>query len=416
MKRSDQTNVRWAEQGRSVDTLQQAAAELIRAIPEPKPLSPNAIARIRMQLELAELQNAQPVQHRVRAWLLLGIAVPAACAFVLGYKLNQYDRQTHQVASMSRPDELANPPAAPPVRTLKLGKGRIELRDQDAAVAVETPTARVLIPAGGGARIEVTDLRGTRVVGYAGQVEIEMNGQHTVLAPGERFGWGAPATVVPTEHETGRVTAQHAEIEHSTPERQAAPMHAQAADVPQGKLQAGNREVQEAKDDGVPAGDDHDLSGESHHLAQAVSALRQGRDPARALAEIATYQKLYPQGKLGDEAQVLKVEALLEVGQNDKALAELDHADLAGWPRGREFRVLRGELRAGAGRCGAALADFDATVFGDTTPVEERALFGRASCHAQSGGPAAAREDLDTYLSRFPNGKFAAAARKALGR
>ena len=85
-------------------------------------------------------------------------------------------------------------------------------------------------------------------------------------------------------------------------------------------------------------------------------------------------------------------------------------------PRGAELAVLRAELRAEAQRCPEALADFDrcAAAAGCRPEAQERALYGRASCRGKLGQGAAAREDLERYLARFPHGRFASAAARAL--
>ncbi|HVU49406.1 MAG TPA: hypothetical protein VHL80_01905, partial [Polyangia bacterium] len=79
-----------------------------------------------------------------------------------------------------------------------------------------------------------------------------------------------------------------------------------------------------------------------------------------------------------------------------------------------ELRVIRGELAARAS-CSAAVADFDRALAASPPPaLAERALHGRAACLVRLGEPAAARRDLEEYLRRFPEGRFAAEARRGL--
>jgi regulator of sirC expression with transglutaminase-like and TPR domain len=79
--------------------------------------------------------------------------------------------------------------------------------------------------------------------------------------------------------------------------------------------------------------------------------------------------------------------------------------------------VLRGELRAGAGRLAPAIQDFDAVLaLGGHDELAGRALYGRGSCRARLGDTPGARADLERYLQLFPRGRFAADAEKALGR
>jgi hypothetical protein len=141
--------------------------------------------------------------------------------------------------------------------------------------------------------------------------------------------------------------------------------------------------------------------------------LRRDRDAAGALAALDEYRARWPKGALRPEAEVARVDALLSLGRRGEALAALEAVNVGGLPRARELGVVRGELRAEAGRCKEAVRDFDAAAkSGDA--LGERALWGRAACRARLGDREGARADLEGYLSRFPSGKFAAEARRAL--
>src|SRR5205823_1705435 len=73
-------------------------------------------------------------------------------------------------------------------------------------------------------------------------------------------------------------------------------------------------------------------------------------------------------------------------------------------------------ILAEAARDADAKAAYDALLSRKVAPdVEERALFGRASCRARLSDEGGAREDLARYLERFPNGAHAADARARLG-
>jgi len=92
-------------------------------------------------------------------------------------------------------------------------------------------------------------------------------------------------------------------------------------------------------------------------------------------------------------------------------------AELASLPQGRELRVLRAGLAVEVGRCLEAQAIFDDSLRQVAAgPLEERALFGRASCAQRLGDNERSRRDLERYLERYPKGRFAAQARAALGR
>ena len=109
---------------------------------------------------------------------------------------------------------------------------------------------------------------------------------------------------------------------------------------------------------------------------------------------------------------------MLRLGRHDDALVRLDDLRLGPTGSSRGLLAARAELRAEQGRCAAAVLDFDRLLAnaGEHDAIVERALRGRASCRAQTGDAAGARSDLETYLARFPDGRFAAEARAALRR
>jgi tetratricopeptide (TPR) repeat protein len=155
---------------------------------------------------------------------------------------------------------------------------------------------------------------------------------------------------------------------------------------------------------------------ESRLLAEALTDLRQRRDPQDALRVLDEYEHRFPSGALAPEASAARIDALLALGRRAQALQRLETLSLERLPRGTELRVLRGELRAGRGELGGAVDDFSAVLAltGAPTNVVERALYGRGSCRARLGDVAGARADLQEYLRRFPNGPFAEPARRAL--
>ena len=145
-------------------------------------------------------------------------------------------------------------------------------------------------------------------------------------------------------------------------------------------------------------------------LARAISHLRGGHDATAALDDLADYDRRFPSGLLEPEVLRIRTEALLDVGRDHEALARLD--DRSADALTRPLRLLRGELRARAGRCDEALRDLDPLADEGQTPavLAGRALYARASCHAQLGDVAAARDDLERYQARFPDGSLHAEA------
>jgi hypothetical protein len=162
------------------------------------------------------------------------------------------------------------------------------------------------------------------------------------------------------------------------------------------------------------------LSGESRLLHDALEQLNVYGDAASALAQLDSYRHSYPNGVLTREADVARVDALLRLGHDTQALDLLDSAADRGfvdYPRPGQLRVLRGELLARLGRCGEAIPVFSSALADPQAgEAAERALYGRASCRASLGEGAASRSDLNRYLELYPQGHFAAEARRALER
>ncbi len=152
---------------------------------------------------------------------------------------------------------------------------------------------------------------------------------------------------------------------------------------------------------------------ESHLLAQALRKLRQEHDARGALELLDRYSQRFAGGRLAPEAALGRIEALMTLGRHQEALRLIESTPAL--PLGRETTLLRGELRASAGRCQEAIADFGAAL--SATPrdgLDDRALFGRAFCRARGGDRAGGRAELERYLSIFPKGSFAVEARRAL--
>jgi hypothetical protein len=138
--------------------------------------------------------------------------------------------------------------------------------------------------------------------------------------------------------------------------------------------------------------------------------LRREHDARGALALPDESQALFARGTLSLEAEVARLDALLQLGRRAEALRILEHLPFAQVGRGGELRVLRA-----ADDCGRALADFDVLVNQPLPlPLLERAIYGRAACELQVGDRSQAGRDFNRYLTRFPQGRFAARVRSQL--
>jgi hypothetical protein len=166
-------------------------------------------------------------------------------------------------------------------------------------------------------------------------------------------------------------------------------------------------------DSAVPAASS-ELDSESLALQAVLVKLRREHDAKGALALLDQSQPLFARGALAQEAQVARIDALLALGRPSEALTILDHLPLAHIGRGGELRLLRAELRA-KDDCGLALSDFDVLARRPlSAALAERALYGRAACEVRVGDDSNAQRDFRDYLSRFPQGRFAARARGQL--
>jgi hypothetical protein len=154
---------------------------------------------------------------------------------------------------------------------------------------------------------------------------------------------------------------------------------------------------------------------EARVLSAALRKLRTDKDPAGALA-LLDKPKAAPR-VLVDETALARVEALLLLGRKAEALRVLESHAVGIPSQRRQIAVVRGELAAEIDQCGDAVVRFTQVlnVGAGADELTERALFGRATCRARLGLGSAADADLREYLRRFPHGRFAGAARAAVG-
>jgi hypothetical protein len=155
-----------------------------------------------------------------------------------------------------------------------------------------------------------------------------------------------------------------------------------------------------------------EAASESHVIAVALRKLRQDHDARGAIDALEQYRASFPNGRLGAEAGLIRVEALLSLGERAEALHALDGDSAIGQgPRSRELLVLRGELRASTNRCSEAVSDLGKSLSASPhDAIDARALFARASCLSRLHQYEAARRDLEQYQAHFPNGANAAVA------
>jgi hypothetical protein len=115
---------------------------------------------------------------------------------------------------------------------------------------------------------------------------------------------------------------------------------------------------------------------------------------------------------------VLELQLDLADGNQADALSLLDRMELderTPLAKRRELQVVHAELLARSARCGPALELFRReTSQTDRPELEERAMFGEASCLQSLGQYGESRAAFRRYLERFPNGSFRSQAQAGL--
>jgi len=130
-----------------------------------------------------------------------------------------------------------------------------------------------------------------------------------------------------------------------------------------------------------PAAPESAIVAESRSFASALERWHRAHDAKASLAALDAHERRYPYGELRIEAQLLRAEILLAGGAEREALALLDPLTLAGLPRGRELRTVRGELRIKLGRCAEGTADLRAVLAeGASDPLAQRARQALTHC------------------------------------
>jgi hypothetical protein len=99
------------------------------------------------------------------------------------------------------------------------------------------------------------------------------------------------------------------------------------------------------------------IAEESRSFAVVLEIWHHQHDARRALAALDAHERRFPGGEMSLEIRITRAELFLTLGEQQKALAELDPLALVDVPHARELRVVRGELRIKAGRCDDGKAD-----------------------------------------------------------
>jgi hypothetical protein len=153
---------------------------------------------------------------------------------------------------------------------------------------------------------------------------------------------------------------------------------------------------------------------EAAELARGIAQKQRG-ELALAASTLERYRSSHPHGLFVAEATLAQLDAELGLGRKAEALALLQHlGDSPTMPRRDELRLLRAELESQTGQCAAALPAFENAL--NAPALAERALYGRANCLRALGRPDESRRAFEAFLARYPQGRLAIDARRALGR
>ena len=140
----------------------------------------------------------------------------------------------------------------------------------------------------------------------------------------------------------------------------------------------------------------------SMYLKEIVRALRIDHSPSQALALLDRYASELAGSAFAEESLLLRVEAMLALGQRTSVLHLLDRTSLTDVAASRNLLITRGELRAAANRCAEGIGDFD-LVLTDARRPPKKALLGRALCKQKLGDTAGATADFDRFRREFPD-------------
>lgn len=420
----------------------QRAAALLRQLPKPPPLPASALLRIEDGL----LQRTTPKATAGLPWLrrLLwgsGALATVTASFFFGWGLHQRTLPARSplpaLAARSADVQKLRLPADSQARLLgphgdvfdfsgpgllslgsaelELTDGRLRVESSAQPIQLRVGARRIRISAGGSAQLQAQLGELVYVAAYRGSVSVEgQTGddafQSFAIPAGATWPAPGPGATSALQPEAGPKAAPGSAAS-SGGRSQPRPARAVAVRPP--------TMAPPPLAPPPPVSGDASLLAESQLLGQALQRLHREHDPRGALSVLDSYASQFAAGRLRDEAQAARVDALMQLDRRSDALQVLDSATLARLARGSELRLLRGELRAHAGRCREALSDFSATwqIEGSREGDSgQRALYGLATCHLSLGERGLARDALRRYLERYPAGRFSDAARDALGR
>ena len=419
------------------DSAESRAAALLQRVPKASGLSSSAFLRIEEELlQRAAPQSSPILWLRRLAWGAAALSTVTA-SFLLGQNMRPRPAEMAALSALQTPRTLAvhevRLPADSQAR-LSLGHGDLLMLTGPAALnvvdagvrfqqgqlrveagsmplVIEVGSRRVTVAARASASLSAQLGELVRVAAYVGTVDVRetaTDGKDQLFTVPAGSSWPATEPSSATAAPVGTSPDPSAVgIEKRHPVR---------------TIRAGAPFFNKPNTSAAPSSStptqQSRLLAESQLLGRALMRLHREHDARSALMLLDEYSAQFSEGALRDEASAARVDALLQLDRRSEALQVLDAATFTNAARGGELRLVRAELRAHAGRCREAVADFDAAYKSERSsksPVSERALHGLATCRLQLGERGLAREALRKYLEIYPAGRFADAAREALG-
>jgi hypothetical protein len=426
-----------------IDSVDPALA-LLRDLGDKATLSADSKRRIAAELA----RRARPA----RSYVLLSCA-GAACAIAAALWLVHWRTAPPPIASRQK---LVVPPCGisrlfdeteryravfvgPSEATIENGgrvsitAGRAMVATAERGVALLAPGVRIFVAPRSFVEVVVREYRGARIDVYEGAAKLEIAQQVTWLRAGDAWDEGV-AHVAPGAASTARHASEadttswpgcRAEgvsppaIASAPPRIDAPPALAIARHhaLPSRVERRDEAHILEPPSAALPSAElpAAEPAPATALLSKAIEQLRAAHDPRAALATLDDHERQHPRDGFAHEIALIRVEAWLALGDRTSALGVLDSLALPDGARGDELLATRADLRARAGRCADAVADYGRVLANTSGVRAEVALMGRASCLFALGQELRGREDLEHYLSTFPNGQFAAQARRALG-
>jgi len=405
------------------------ALDLLRAVDVAPALSPAARRRILAKLDQVASPRRLPI-----VWGLAGLGGCAALAllFVLLSRTPEVPGGSFQVPSgmvarLSDGDAylcaLIGPARAEHHRGLRLVEGRMLVRSHDHAVEIQLPGARLLLGPSSTGEVVVVSGRVTRFAGFEGLVElVDDQGRTVSLVEGTVWMDASVRSMSQREREDAQRALGESLSNAPAPReaelaRSAHPGEGEDPPVSPARMpQPGSKR----RDPPRPAGalgqrQQGVAASEAALLGRAIKLLRGERDARAALVLLDSFEQGATAASMREEAALVRVEALMSLGDDRAALAVLDKLPLPGVANGPDLLLLRADLRAKATRCREAIEDYSLSLTAGMPALDERALVGRASCRFVIGDVSAAKDDLTLYLRRFPDGRSVADVKRALG-